>query len=306
MNNKKNNQAESSTLSKSPSNIGVLFREFKKDKVATTSLFYLILLFVFVFIAAQFIDPKEFTRVVIGKKMQYMKPDLSSYKYLLGTDIAGRSVFYQLIGGARNSILIGFSVSIISNIIGVAVGLTIGYFGGKIDYIVMRFIDFILILPILLLIIVFVSIVPQYSMWHFVAIMSAFSWLGTARLVRSKSLSESRRDYISASKTMGTKNWKIIFGSVLPNISSIVIVNLTLGLAGSIGIETGLTFLGFGLPAGTPSLGTLIAYARDSQILTVRPWIWLPASLLILTMMLSINYVGQALRRASDAKQRLG
>ncbi|ERT58778.1 ABC transporter, permease domain protein [Peptoniphilus sp. BV3C26] len=105
---------------------------------------------------------------------------------------------------------------------------------------------------------------------------------------------------------MGTSDLKIMFNGILPNISSIIIVDSTLALAGNIGIETTLSFLGFGLPANVPSLGTLIALARRPEIIQSKLFVWVPASLLILFMMLCINYIGQALRRASDARQRLG
>ena len=181
-----------------------------------------------------------------------------------------------------------------------------GYYGGRVDKIGMRIVDFIGILPTLLIIIAFVTIVPTYNLFTFIFIMAAFYWIGTARLVRSKALSEARRDYVSASKTMGTSNLKIMFKGILPNISSIIIVDSTLALAGNVGIETSLSYLGFGLPASTPSLGTLIAYASKPEIIQYKLYVWLPAALVVLFMMLCINYVGQALRRASDAKQRLG
>ena len=92
---------------------------------------------------------------------------------------------------------------------------------------------------------------------------------------------------------------------VFPNLSSLVIVNMTLSLASNIGLETGLTFLGFGLPESTPSLGTLISYASHPDVMENKWWVWLPASLLILVVMLCINYIGQAIKRASDARQRL-
>ena len=95
-------------------------------------------------------------------------------------------------------------------------------------------------------------------------------------------------------------------GGILPNISSILIISAILDLAGNMGIEIGLTFLGFGLPDGVPSLGTLINKALDPTVLRDRMYIWFPASMVVLVLMLSINYAGQALRRASDAKQRLG
>ena len=299
-------KSEKTLKSKNPTGFTVIFREFSKDKLATFSLFFLLALFAFLFIASMFIDQSEFTRIVLGKNMKFRPPDFSSFRYFFGTDNGGRSIMNQLVVGARNSVMIGFAVTILTNSIGILIGLLVGYYGGKFDSIVMRIVDFIAILPTLLIIIVFVTIVPGYNMWHFIIIMSAFYWVGTSRLVRSKALSEGRRDYVSASKTMGTSDFKIIFGGILPNISSIIIVNLTLAFAGNIGIETGLSFLGFGLPPNVPSLGTLIAYSRDSVNLTQRLWLWLPASLLILIMMLCINYIGQALRRASDAKQRLG
>lgn len=162
-----------------------------------------------------------------------------------------------------------------------------------------------MVLPSLMFIIVFVVIVPNYSVASFIFIMSLFSWFGKARLIRSKGLAERELDYINASKTLGTPDWKIMLFEMFPNLSSLVIVNMTLTLAGNIGLETGLTFLGFGLPTGTPSLGTLIALAKNPDVISTKWWVWLPAALLILVMMLSINYVGQAVKRASDARQRL-
>ncbi|SQA14510.1 Glutathione transport system permease protein gsiD [Streptobacillus moniliformis] len=189
---------------------------------------------------------------------------------------------------------------------GIVVGVIISYYGGWIENISMRIIDFISILPTTLIIIVFVTIVPKYNVITFILIMSIFYWTGTARLIRGKVLSEVRRDYINASKTMGTSDLKIIFRELLPNISSLIIVGLTLGFASNLGIETGLTFLGYGLPPQVPSLGILISYATAPEVLADKWWVWMPASMLILIIMLCINYIGEALKRASDARQRLG
>src|SRR5690606_36076740 len=117
---------------------------------------------------------------------------------------------------------------------------------------------------------------------------------------------EKELDYIQASKTLGSSNFKIIFTQLLPNVSSLIIVTMTLNLAANIGLESGLSFLGFGFPESTPSLGTLLSYARNPQTLEFRWWIWVPASIMILLLMLSINNVGQALKRATDARQRRG
>ncbi|MGY3777541.1 ABC transporter permease [Isobaculum melis] len=290
-----------SSSSNPPLGFKVIAREFLKDKVALTALIVLVILLLTVFIGAMFIDQKEVMRVSLLNK--FAPP---SSEFLLGADSGGRSILGQLFLGARNSIMIGFSITVITSFVGVTLGLIAGYFGGVIDNIIMRIVDFVMILPTYMMIIVLITIVPSFTVFTFILIMSLFMWAAKTRLVRSRALSESRRDYVSASKTMGTNNFVIMFREVLPNISSIIIVNMTLNFAANIGIETGLTFLGFGLPASTPSLGTLVNYARSPEVLSARPWIWVPASLLILVLMLCINYVGQALRRAADAKQRLG
>lgn len=285
-----------------PSAFKVIIREFRKDKLATFSLGVFILILLTVFIGSLFFNLEDVMRVNLMDS--FLRPGEEGY--FLGTDQAGRPLLGQLFIGTRNSIIIGSSVTFLTTFTGIIVGLIIGFYGGIVDNIIMRIIDFIQVLPVLMIIIVFVTLVPSYNMVTFVFIMSVFYWCGIARLVRSKALSEGRRDYISASKTMGTPSWKIMIGGILPNISSILIIDAILGLAGNMGIEIGLTFLGFGLPPGTPSLGTLINKALDPTILRDRMYIWFPASMLVLVLMLSINYAGQALRRASDAKQRLG
>src|SRR5690625_3955157 len=130
--------------------------------------------------------------------------------------------------------------------IGVICGLVALYFGGNVDYIMMRIVYFFQILLFIMIVIVFVAIVPNYSILTFSLIMTAFLWMGIARLIRSKALQESELDYAQASRTLGTPQWKIMFNEVLPNLSSIIIVSLTLNLAANIGLESGLSFLGFG------------------------------------------------------------
>ena len=284
-----------------PTGFQVIMREFKKDKLAMFSLIALIIVIVGIYIWAMFIDQQEMMRVSLRDK--FAEP---GEKFFLGADQGGRDILGQLIIGARNSISIAIAVTLLTGAVGLIIGLTTGYFGGWIDNIFMRIIDFFITIPSLMIIIVFVTIVPKYNIPIFVLILSVFIWPGTARLIRSKALSESRRDYVNASKTMGTSDASIIFGKMMPNLSSIIIVDLTLSFAGNVGIETGLSYLGFGLPPSTPSLGTLVSYANNPLVLQDKWWVWLPASLLILLLMLGINYVGQAIRRSADAKQRLG
>ncbi len=283
-----------------PTGIQVIFREFRKDKVAMVSFLTLAAVIITVFICAYFVIDQE-ALMRISLQDNYAKP---GDEFLLGADQGGKDILGQIIVGAKNSILIAMSITAITGAFGIFVGLICGYFGGWIDNLFMRIIDFFITIPSLMLIIVFVTIIPKYSISTFVFIMSLFLWTGTARLVRSKTLSESKRDYVQASKTLGTNDFIIIVREILPNLSSIIIVELTLNFAGNVGIETGLSYLGFGLPSSTPSLGTLVSHANNPLVLQQYWWVWLPASLFILLMMLAINYVGQALRRSADSRQR--
>ncbi|MCZ1265646.1 MULTISPECIES: ABC transporter permease [Paenibacillus] len=291
----------SQKIDKSPSSLSILWRELVRDKVALISLIFLGLVILLVYGTSLILDQAEIVKVDLFAL--YEPP---SAQYWLGTDYGGRDVFGQLIIGTRNSLTIGIIVTLMTGCIGILVGLLSGYFGGMIDNLFMRVVDFFMILPMLMIVIAFVTAVPKYNIVSFSLIMTAFLWMGIARLIRSKALQERELDYVKASKTLGSSHLKIMLSQVLPNLSSIIIVTMTLNLAANIGLESGLSFLGFGFPESTPSLGTLVSYARNPQTLEYRWWIWLPASVLILVLMLSINNVGQALKRATDARQRRG
>ncbi|MFD1334261.1 ABC transporter permease [Oceanobacillus iheyensis] len=286
---------------KSPSTINILIKELYRDKLALVSLIFFTLVTLFVFGLSLFLDQSEIVKVDL-----FAIHEPPSDQFILGTDYGGRDVFGQLIIGTRNSLAIGFLVTLISGVFGIAYGLVSGYFGGHVDNVMMRILDFFNVLPFLFIIIVFVAIVPDYNTITFSLIMAAFSWMGIARLIRSKALQEKELDYAQASKTLATSNFNIIFKQVLPNIASLMIVTMTLNLASNIGLESGLSFLGFGFPESTPSLGTLLSYATNPQTLEFRWWIWVPPAVLIFLLMLSVRNVGEALKRAADARQRRG
>lgn len=298
----KKDVTKESTVSTPPTGFQVIVREFLKDKIALAALIILTLIFLFIYIGPFFIN--EATALKVNILQRYKAPGVNGY--LLGSDEGGRDVFAMLVIGARNSVTIGFTITILTCIIGIIVGLISGYYGKWVDTTLMRIVDFIMILPTLMIIIVFVTVIPNYTLFHFILIMTLFYWVGSARLFRTRTLQEASLDYVNASKTLGSSDLQIMFREILPNISSLIIVNLILRLAGNIGIETGLTYLGFGLPYTTPSLGTLISAAKTQDIIENKMWVWLPATILILVMMLCINYIGQAFQRAADARQRLG
>lgn len=155
-----------------------------------------------------------------------------------------------------------------------------------------------------MIIIILTTIISNYNAFTLILLISLFSWTSSARYFRSFVLAQREREYVMASKASGSSNVAIMFREVLPNISSMIIIDVVLGIAGNIGIETGLSFLGYGLPASTPSLGTLIGYANDPVNIMSRPWVWLPAVVMLLIISYMINYVGTVFQRAADARQR--
>lgn len=291
---KENNYSHQTTIQ-------IIKRELIKDKAAMTSLIVLVLIIIASIVIPLLIDQAAAFRV--NPRMLNTPP---SAEHVLGTDDAGRDVFAFLVVGARNSLAVGFLVTLISGVFGIIYGLISGYFGGRVDNVMMRIAEFFSILPFLVLVITFVAIMPQYTIFHFALIMSSFLWMGIARMIRARSIQEKELEYIQASKTLGTSNLKIIFRELFPNVSTIMIANMTLNMAGNIGIEVGLTFLGFGFPFETPSLGTLLSAARNPVIMQLRWWIWVPALILVLAIMLSINSLGRMLNRATDSRLRRG
>src|SRR5690606_34168387 len=156
---------------KSPSGFKIIVREFLKDKVALISLILFVGIVLYVYIYSLGLDTREVTRVDIFN--QFREPGAEHW---LGTDYGGRDVFNQLILGARNSLTIGIAITLITSIIGIALGLLAGYYGGWVDNVIMRTVDFVLVLPALMIIIVYVSIVPEFNVLKFIFIMSLFYW----------------------------------------------------------------------------------------------------------------------------------
>lgn len=283
-----------------PSATKILWQEIKADRPALISLIIVVAAILFVMITPLFINTSKMMSTNI---LAYLTPPLHDH-FLLGADANGRSIAMQLIVGSRNSIGIAIGLTIISSTIGIAWGLISGYFGGYIDWGMQRVYDFMMMLPMTMMIIVLVTIIDNYNSVTLTLIFSLFYWMGTSRLIRSRTLSETKKDYVAASITSGTKPLKIIFREIMPNISSLIIVDTTLSFAENIGVETGLSYLGFGLPPQTPSLGTLIANANDPNNITQYWWTWLPAAIEIIILCLAISYIGQVVSRAANASQR--
>ena len=286
-------------LHRIPSMWEVSWKEIRRSPFALGSLIVLTAILLVSFIGAGMTDEGYATRIVLGQ--QNLSPSQFSP---LGTDDGGRDMLDMLFLSARNSFAIAFLVTIFTLLIGYVVGLISGFYGGYVDLVIMRLIDFVIMVPTIMVIIVMAVTLPQWDIPQFVLVMVAFGWVGFARSLRARVLQESAKDYVQASKTLGTPNIVIMFREVFPNVVSFMMVGIVLGLASNMGLETGLTVIGYGLPFGVPSIGRLIALALNPIVLAHRVWQWLPAALVIFLMTLSIYGVGSAISRAVDPRQR--
>ncbi len=282
-----------------------VYREITMNKVALISFIFILIVVLGSIIGSFFIDQNETFRVTFSNKNLPPLSIIDDKLYILGSDRGGKDIFSLLVLGTRNSLFIGWSIALFSGIIGVTVGLISGFFGKTVDNVIMRTVDFIMVIPQTMFMIALIVTIKDYTVFKFIMILVLFQWLRYVRIIRAKALQESSQEYIMASKVLGTPTYKIIFREMLPNLMSIIILRMTLAVALSIGIETGLTYLGYGLPANVASLGTLVNYAKETVVMEKYWWTWLPATILILFLMLAISNIGQALKRACDSRQRI-
>jgi len=282
-----------------PSVLEIAAREVWRDKFAFVSFLMFIFLLGAAFIGGNLVDADYIDRIRIAMR------NLSPAEYGgWGTDNGGRPMFEIMLLSARNSFTISFTVTPITMMIGYTTGLFAGFYGGYVDLIIMRIIEFFIMVPNLMVIIFIITMLPHYGVFEFIMVLIFLGWFSGATGLRARVLQESARDYVAASKTLGTPNVAIIFKKVLPNVTSFIMVGVILGLAGSIGLETGLTVIGYGLPFGVPSLGRLIALGMDPIVLANRWWQWMPAAALIFLMTMSIYGFGLAISRAVNPRQR--
>jgi len=289
---------------KVPSTRALFWREIKNDKLAMIGMFIVMAILVGSFIGAALITTEQATRQDLRNRRQAPSwQEGGSPGHILGTDEGGRDMFQMLVVASRNSLILGFGVAIISIIIGLIIGIFSGYYGGHVDNVVMRIIDTWMMIPSMMFIIVLVTIMPR-TIPLFITFLVMFTWMGRARMIRAMALQQRNLDYVSASKTLGTRNITIIFREVFPNLVSIIAADVVITMSTTIGIETVLTLMGYGLAPGTPSLGTIINNATDLSNLQNRWWMWFPGIFMVFIISLCINFVGQAFSRAADPRQR--
>lgn len=273
----------------------VMLRKYMQNKLAVVGallLFIIILAAIF----APIIAPHNPSQQVLLDKLHP-----PSSKYWLGADNLGRDTFSRLLYGARVSLLVGFMSVAGSIFIGTVVGALAGYYGGKLDAVLMRFVDAVISFPSLFLLITLVTIFEP-SLLTLISIFAIFGWTGTARLVRGEFLALRKAEFVLAARTLGIKNTRIIFSHILPNAMGPIIVSATLGIGGVILAEAALSYLGLGIQPPIPSWGNMLQSAQNPQILLGAWWYPLFPGLMILVTVLAFNFVGDGLRDAFDPK----
>lgn len=238
-------------------------------------------------------DPKEYGISPIF--------DAPSMAHLLGTDDMGRDVLGGLISGARISIMVGFLSTILSMVLGTVIGISSGYYRGRIDTLLMRMTDVFLVIPWLPLALVLTAILGA-SIWNIIFVIGLTSWPGTARIVRSQTLSLRERQFVERARGIGASHFYIMRKHIFPNVISLIFANTVLVSAVAILSETTLSFLGMG-DTTLPSWGMMLHYAFESGAASLGAyWYLIPPGLCVVLTVLGFTFIGYAFDEISNPK----
>ena len=253
-----------------------------------------LLLIVTLALLAPFIAPHSYS---------YQNLDLGAVSpnstFWLGTDTLGRDLFSRILYGARVSLMVGFIATLVALIIGVSWGIIAGYFGGKIDSIMMRFVDILYGLPFIIFIILLMVIFGR-NIWLLFLAIGAVEWLTMARIVRGQVLSLRNQEFVLSAIALGVDNISIFFRHILPNILGTIAVYATLTIPQVMLLEAFLSFLGLGVQPPMSSWGTLIRYGVESM--EEYPWMLIFPGLIFTITLFSLNFFGDGLRDAIDPR----
>lgn len=282
------------------------FRRLVRTKPLGTVSAVIVLVFFFVGVFANFIAPYGYNDQKIrnedGTTTRFERLSSPSFNHLLGTDSIGRDMFSRIIYGARISMLVGVVGSITSLIVSCLIGIPSGYFGGKFDLVVQRFIDAWLVFPDLILLILLVALTGP-SLWNIVFILGLQYGLGGSRSVRGAVIGIRQNAYIEASQAVGVATPRILLRHVLPNVAPFLLVLVTTRMPGMMLAESGLSFLGLGVPPPAPSWGGMLSSAAMSYMLRA-PLLAVWPGLALSVVVYSTNMFGDALRDLLDPRLR--
>lgn len=304
-------------------------RRFRKNNIAMVSLVVIILVMIFAFVMPA-LYPYSYEQQIRGSEnlapMEYSEQELalkaggeSVFPHILGTDSLGRDTMIRLMMGSRVSLMVGIVASLLVLLIGSVYGAVAGYFGGKVDMIMMRLVDIIYTVPdILIIILLMVTLkyplqrladkVPGFEWINVIGVglicifivFALLYWVGMARIVRSQILTLKEQEFVTAAKALGAKHGRIIRKHLLTNCMGTLIVTTTLQIPASIFTESFLSFIGIGVAAPMPSLGSMASQAIGG--ITSYPYRLLAPAIMISLIILSFNLIGDGLRDAFDPK----
>lgn len=271
----------------------IAWKRLVKNRLALVGL-SIVLIIIFIAIFANYIAPYDPLKVDLSK---YLLPP--SRDHLLGTDEFGRDILSRIIFGARVSLQIGFFAQVISISLGTVLGLLAGFYGGWVDDLTMRIVEILFAFPFLLFVIAVVAVFGPGIQNLYLAV-ALIGWAGVSRIVRGQVLSLRERDFVVSARAVGAGTCRILFKHILPNALSPIIIEATLGMGGMIMLEAGLSFLGLGVQAPTPSWGSMVqaglAYMRSAWWYPVFPGIG------IMIVVFGFNLLGDGLRDALDPR----
>lgn len=271
------------------------WRRFSRHRLAVLGCIVLLIL-IFAAVTAPWVAP--YPPYQIDVKAIKQPPSAAHW---LGTDGAGRDVLSRLIYAGRVSLSVGLIAAGIAITIGTVLGLISGFYGGRVDFWIMRLTDVMMTIPTLIIIITVVAAVGP-SIYNIMIVLGVFGWPGTCRLVRGETLSLRERDFSLAARCLGVPTRRIVFRHILPNVVAPIVVAGTFFVAGAILSEAALSFLGIGVQIPTATWGNMLTDAQSLTVLEQMPWLWLPPGLMITITVLSINFIGDALRDALDPR----
>jgi peptide/nickel transport system permease protein len=271
----------------------LLFKKALSNPLALSGFIIIVLIFVFAMLAP-FIapyDPNEIDvkAILLGPSMQHW----------MGTDGLGRDVLSRMLHGGRISLLVGLVAVGISTLIGILLGAISGFYRGWVDVLIMRLVDVMLSIPSFFLILAVIAFLTP-SIINIMIVIGLTSWMGVTRLVRAEFLSLCEREYVMASRTLGARDYRLIFKHLLPNSLTPIIVSAVLGVAGAVLMESGLSFLGLGVQAPQASWGNILTDGKE--YIQFAWWLSLFPGLAILITVLGYNLLGEGLRDALDPR----
>jgi len=260
----------------------------------------IVLIFFVVGILAPWLAPYHYTYQDLNAVLQ-----APSSRFLLGTDNLGRDLFSRIIYGARISMIVGLAVPAISTVMHLFIGGVSGYFGGKIDLLIQRFVDTVMCFPGLVLMLTVVAIVGP-GLTQLVLVLGILGGLGGGnRVTRSVVIGIKQNVYVEAAKAIGSSHWRIMVKHILPNIMPILIVSFTMGMGGAILAESTLSFLGFGIPPPFPSWGGMLS-GQARRYMLDAPWMAIWPGVCLALVVYGMNMLGDGLRDILDPRLRGG